>query len=221
MFRDPDQEQLKFEDRHKEKITSKIGDPFARQTKWTPLKRGGTNILTHKLYRANPNRMEFKASFGAKLFYLSFIVVGFGILICFPYFTLSYRGFALNSNTIIPILVASLFIILGTCLYYFCTAPIVFDKIRGYVWKGRNRLEEIIKNNSLNQFSELRAIHALQLISEYIKSDKKAYYSYELNIVLKDGRRIHIVDHSKKDQIERDAKTLSNFLGKAVWKSYD
>ena len=30
MFRDPDQVQLKLEDRHKEEITSKIDDPFAR-----------------------------------------------------------------------------------------------------------------------------------------------------------------------------------------------
>ena len=165
--------------------------------------------------------MKFKASFGAKLFYLSFLVIGFGILICLPYFTPSYKKFTLNNNTIIPILVASIFIIVGTCLYYFCTPPIVFDKKSGFVWKGRNKLDEIIKKNNLNQFSELRAIHALQLISENIKSDKKAYYSYELNIVLKDARRINIVDHSKKDQIEREAKTLSKFLGKAVWKSYD
>ena len=221
MFGDPDQEQLKFEDRHKEKITSKIGDPFAQQIKWTPLKRGGTNIRTHKLYRANPNRIEFKASVGARLFYLSFLVIGCGILICLPYFTISYKGFALNNTTIIPILVASVFIIVGTCLYYFCTTPIVFDKKSGFVWKGRNKREDIINKNNLKHFFELRAIHALQLISEYIKSDRKAYYSYELNIVLNDGRRINIVDHSEKEPIEREAKKLSNFLGKAVWKSYD
>ena len=221
MFKNHDQELLKYEKRHKEEITSKIGDPFARRTKWTPLKRGGTNILTHNLFMANPNRMEFKASFTSKLFYLSFLVIGFGVLIGFPYFTQSSDGFALDSNTIIPVLAAFALIAAGCCLYYFRTTPIVFDKQSGFLWKGRKEPDGILTNYNNNQFAKLKTIRALQLISEYIKSDKKAYYSYELNIVLQDGKRINIVDHGKKDEIEKDAKTLSNFLGKPVWKSYD
>ncbi len=221
MFKNYDQEQSKLEDRYKEEITSKIGDPFARQTKWTPQKRGGTKIRTHKLFMANPNRMEFKPSFGAKLFYLSFLVSGIGVLICFTYFTQSSKGFALDSNTIVPLLVAIVFIIAGSCLYYFGTTPIVFDKHNGFFWKGRKTPDGLFDKEAPKQFAKLKTIHALQLISECVKSDKKSYDSYELNIVLQDGRRINIVDHGKKDEMEEDAETLSTFLGKPVWKFYD
>ncbi len=221
MLKNADQELLKFENRQKREVTSKIGDPFAQQTAWIPLKPGGTNILTHKLYMANPNRLEFKASFGAKLFYLSFLVSGLGVLIGLPYFTQSSKGFAFDSNTFIPLLVAFVLIAVGCCLYYFQTIPIVFDKQSGFFWKGRKEPVGIIYTNNFCQFTKLNTIHAIQLISEYIKSDKKAYYSYELNIVLKDGKRINILDHGKKNEIEENAKKLSNYLGKPVWKSYD
>jgi hypothetical protein len=42
--------------------------------------------------------------------------------------------------------------------------------------------------------------------------------SYELNLVLKDGRRINVVDHGGADKIRTDAATLADFLGVPVWK---
>ncbi|MDP6491172.1 MAG: hypothetical protein QGG69_05335 [Kiritimatiellia bacterium] len=56
-----------------------------------------------------------------------------------------------------------------------------------------------------------------QLLSEYCRSDKSSYYSYELNLVLQDGSRINVVDHGNKTKLREDAATLSEFLGRPVW----
>ena len=200
---------------------SNFNDPVAKHTGWAPAKRGGTNIQTHRLIEISPNRMEFRASFGAKAFYLSFLFAGIGVLIFFPFFTRSTDGFSFDGNTVIILLIALSFMITGSCLFYFGITPIVFDKQNGFFWKGRKTPEGIFDREVLKQFTKLKNIHALQLISEHVRSDKKRYYSYELNIVLKDSRRINIVDHGKKDKLQKDAETLSAFLGKPIWQGYD
>ena len=200
---------------------SHLYDPVAIQTEWTPAKRGGINIRTHRLVEFNSNRMEFRVSFGAKVFYLSFLLAGIGVIIFLPYFTQSSDGFSFDMNTIMPLLIAFSFLIAGSCLFYFGITPIVFDKQIGFFWKGRKAPEGVFDKKVLRQFTELKDIHALQLISEHVRSDKKSYYSYELNIVLKSNRRINIVDHGKKDRLREDAETLSAFLGKPVWMGYD
>ena len=74
---------------------------------------------------------------------------------------------------------------------------------------------------SLNDASEdcvrLEFIHALQIVAEFISGKNANYYSYELNLVLKNGNRINIIDHNNKGRIDREAKVLSEFLGVPVW----
>jgi hypothetical protein len=63
----------------------------------------------------------------------------------------------------------------------------------------------------------LGEIHALQLISEHCTSDNSSYYSYELNLVLADGRRINVVDHGNRATLYSDADSLAAFLGVPIW----
>ncbi len=97
------------------------------------------------------------------------------------------------------------------------TQPIVFDKQSGYFWKGRKNPGEVYRPEAIKCWAELENIHALQLISEHCRSDKSSYYSYELNLVMKDSSRINVVDHGKHDKIRADAAALSEFLEKPVW----
>ncbi len=69
-------------------------------------------------------------------------------------------------------------------------------------------------------------IHALQIISKRVKFSRstrsggggsRSYTSYELNLVLNTGKRIHIVCHGKLDEMLKDADWLSDFLEKPVW----
>jgi len=196
---------------------SQFDDPVAMQTSWTPAKRGGANFRTHKLVEVNSYRLEFQASLGAKLFYLIFLLAGVGVLVGFSFTKLSSGAFSFDMDTIIPFGIGLIFAIAGGCLLYFGTTPIVFDKTQGAFWKGRKTPGALSDSQALKHYAELDKIHALQLISEYVRGDKSSYYSYELNLVLENGDRINIVDHGNENKLREDAKTLSAFLEKPVW----
>lgn len=196
---------------------SQFGDPVAVQTDWTPARRGGANFQTRKLVEANANRLEFRASRGAKLFYLVFLLSGVGIAFGFSFQRLSSGVFSFDTDTIVSLAVGLIFAITGIFLLYFGATPVVFDKIHGAFWKGRKTPEPVVDSRPLKRYCELHRIHALQLISEYVRGNKNSYYSYELNLVLEDGSRINVVDHGNKNRLREDARTLSAFLDKPVW----
>jgi hypothetical protein len=196
---------------------SHFGDPIAMQTEWTPAKGGGASFRTHKLAEIDTNRLEFKASIGARVFYFVFILMGTAVMIGFSAARLLSGEFAFGTDTIMPLLIGLVFEVSGGCMFYFGTAPIVFDKYKGSFWKGRKAPDEVSDRKEIKYFAELEDIHALQLISEFCRGNKSSYYSYELNLVLKNGSRINVVDHGNPAKLREDAHVLSAFLGKPVW----
>jgi hypothetical protein len=196
---------------------SQLGDPLALQTNWTPAKGGGSSFRTHKLIEVNPNRLEFRASVGALLFYLIFLLVGVGVSFGITYSKLSSGRFSWNMETIMPLLLGLVFASIGGGMFFFGTTPIVFDKREGYFWKGRKDPAELFDKTSLKNLAKLDEIHALQLIAEYCRGNKSSFYSYELNLVLQDGQRINVVDHGNPAKLQEDAATLSAFLKKPIW----
>jgi hypothetical protein len=197
---------------------SLLNDPIATKTQWTPLKSGGSNFRTHKLVMVNLNRYEFKASLGAKLFYLVFFIVGFGVAMIPIYnFYASGGEQALSKGTILPLIFGFVFMIVGGLMLYFGLTPIVFDKMKRYFWKGRKSPEMVYNKSEVKNYVPLDKIHALQLISEHIRNQKSSYYSYELNLVLEDGNRINVIDHGSQDKVREDAHTLAGWLLIPVW----
>lgn len=196
---------------------SRFNDTIAMQTHWTPLKSGGSNFKTHKLVLVNNDRIEFKSSMGAKLFYGIFIIVGFGAMIAFSYPKIESGDFGLNMESMMPLLIGLAFSIIGGVLMYFGTTPIVFDKRNKSFWKGRKSPNRVYDKKELKVFTKLENIHAIQLISEYISGNKSSYYSYELNLVLKDAGRINVIDHGSEGAIRNNAQILSRFLDVPVW----
>lgn len=196
---------------------SQFHDPLAGTIEWTPTKSGGANFCTHKLQPVLDNRLEFHATAGAKLFCLLFLTVGLGGLVGAG--VLATRG----NEGVWPVIVLGLFGLffaaIGAGLLYGLTRPIVFDKASGYFWKGRKDPQIALLRNEAGDFTPLRDIHAIQLLSERQGSGKNrsSYYSYELNLVLQDGTRVNVVDHGHRARIVEDAQTLATFLGVAVW----
>jgi hypothetical protein len=195
---------------------ARFGDPLALQTEWTPAKRGGANFRTHKLTAVGPNRIEFRAAFGAILFYLLFFLVGLGVFAAISVTRFSGAAVSFDLGMLVPLLISLIFIVLGAYMFYAGTTPIVFEKGRGVFWKGRKGPDEAIDSRNTGNFVRLDQVHAVQLIAEYI-SGKNSYYSYELNLVMVDGKRITVVDHGNLDRIREDAGKLAVFLGKPLW----
>jgi hypothetical protein len=108
----------------------------------------------------------------------------------------------------------------GACMLYFGTAPIVFDRRRGFFWKGRKNPDHVFDKGTLKHFAELEQIHALQLISKLVRnsgSEDGPFLCYELNLVLEDGKRINVLNQGNQDRLREDADTLAAFLDKPVW----
>ncbi|HBC89368.1 MAG TPA: hypothetical protein DCZ94_20705 [Lentisphaeria bacterium] len=194
-----------------------FNDPLAGKTGWTPAKGGGANFCTHRLIAMGPERMEFRSSWGAKFFYLIFLFIGLGVMLAVPIAMYSEGKLGLNPETIVPILIGSIFAIIGGIMLYFGTKPIVFDRRAGHFWKGWQNPEKMLNPETLKHYTKLNQIHALQLVSEYCSGNKSSYYSYELNLVLEDGSRINVIDHGNSEKLRKDAQSLSTFLGKPVW----
>ncbi len=196
---------------------SRFNDPIAMQTQWTPAKSGGTNIRTHKLVEVEVNRIEFKAAAGAKVFYAIFMLMGLGTMIAFPLAGSGTGESSFDTEMLLPMAFGFVFFLVGCSMFWFGTRPIVFDKFRNAFWKGRKGPDDVGDRSELKYYADLQNIHALQIISEYVHSNKSSYYSYELNLVLKDGRRINVIDHGNLKKLREDAQRLSQFLGKPVW----
>ncbi len=196
---------------------SRFGDPVAERTSWMPAKRGGASFRTRRLVHVTSARIEFRASMGAILFFGLFLLGGLGFAVGFSVFHFSQGAFLVRVDTVLPPLFGIVFAVVGGCLLYLGTGPIVFDKTKGFFWKGRRTPGEMLDSNSLKHFVGLEEIHALQLVSEHCQGQKSSYYSYELNLILKDGKRINVVDHGNRRKLREDAETLSQFLDRPLW----
>ncbi len=176
----------------------------------------GRNFKTHNLVNVDYSRIEFRSSVGAKLFYLVFLLVGLGVMIGISVSKISDGTFGLNAETLLMLAFGLVFASVGGGLLYYGSAPVVFDKKACYFWKGRKSPREVFNKSSIKHLAKLEDVHAIQLISEYVRGNKSSYHSYELNLVLKDASRINVIDHGNKKSIRENAETLS-FLNKPVW----
>lgn len=193
-----------------------LDDPVALKTEWSPLKGGGANFCTQKLIQVSPHRYEFRAAAGAICFYLVFLVIGL-ILVFVSVAQIINSGEIFTAGALIMGLVGIVFSLVGGLMLYFGTRPVVFDKQHNCFWKGKIPADELIYATANELLMPFNEIHAIQLIKEHVSSDNSSYYSYEMNLVSRDGIRTNVVDHGNLDKIHEDADTLSEFLEIPIW----
>lgn len=193
---------------------SRFNDPLAEQIQWTPAKGGGANFRTHALREVSMHRLEFRMSPGGMIFNMIFLLSGLGTMV---FFGLRYHSDMPVSELLLPLLFGLVFALVGGGMLFFSARPIVFDKELGWFWKGYKKpsLSGGAKQPKISM--PLHRIHALQILAEYVRSDKSSYYSYELNLVNRDGTRINVVDHGNYERLREDAQKLSDFLGAPIW----
>lgn len=192
-------------------------DPLAESIGWTPVKGGGSNFRTHTFFEESHNRVGFKATPGAKLFSGLFMLVGLGVAVGISWSELQNGTPLFDVQMLFPIIFGLIFFGAGFFMYRSFAKPVIFDKLVGYYWKGWKAPERYSGTEPPKNAVRLDDIYAIQLLSEYIRGDKRSYYSYELNLVTKDGNRLNVVDHGKKGHLIQDANKLSKFLDKPIW----
>ena len=196
--------------------TTKTDDPVAKETSWRPLKGGGYNFRTHQLTRISDQKMKFRASWTTRI--LTVIMIGLGIYI--PIYHTFVQDMVDSSmgplgEMIMAWGIGVLLVFFGIRFWLRTNAGYTFDKSTG----------QFIKNGKDHERFPLDEIHAIQLILERImdsdrpvgSSSRTSFTSYEINLIKKDSKRIHLIDHSNRQKIREDAEMLGDFLGVPVW----
>jgi hypothetical protein len=197
---------------------SQFDDPVAEKTEWNPKKGGGANFCTHRLAETGAMCVEFQPTVMARIFYGLFFVLGLGMLAVVSYTRLQRWDAPLDVDFILPAVFGVVFTFVGVALLYYGGRKIVFDKRRGYFWKGRKAPDLYRPGGKSESAAALDDIHAIQIVSEFCSGSKgSSYYSYELNLVLNDAGRINVVDHGSIKKLREDADRLAQFLDRPVW----
>ena len=196
-------------------------DLVAKKTRWSPISSGGANFITHELIKVSDNRMEFRASIGAKCFAIFFMVAGVVASLSFTSAAISSSRHDVIAEVIIANVISFVFIVVGISMLFKYTKAIVFDKSKGLYWKSRKEPENFTSLGESIEGVPLSLIHAIQLISEYIKSNDGSYYSHEMNLVLKDGKRLNVIDYGDEEQLRIDASQLAEMLDKPIWENIE
>lgn len=194
-----------------------IDDPVAKRTGWGPASGGGASFKKHKLVEVSPRRLEFRMALGARVLYHALLTVGVGLLGVALYLI----GNGAESEGWLLLLVSFVPGLIGGLGGYFTSRGRVFDLETGWYWKGR-KPRDAAELEQHNNCTTLANVYALQILRETIaggtgRDRSSGFDSYELNLVLKNGSRINVVDHGNLDVIQADAARLSQFLDISVW----
>jgi hypothetical protein len=168
-----------------------FSDPAAQTADWTPVVRGGSNFGTHHLVELDADRIAFKKTIGYVLFGLVFLLVGLGCS----------GGAAIGGSWLVA-LFGIPFAAIGAWILW--PRALVFDARRRTYAAGDTSIA-------------FDTIQALQLLKERVSGDDSDYDSYELNLVLRDGKRVNVVDHGNLKLLRADAQQVRLMLGCPLW----
>ena len=189
----------------------RFNDEFSHEVDWSPLKPGGSNFGTHYLVtpESGGRTLMFKATKGGLVFGLVFLLIGLAILAFMFWRIASGQGFELLW---VGLLIGLPFAVAGFFLMRWLTKPRVFDLVSRDYYAGFKK-----PDREQDKCIDLNRVKALQLITEKVRSSKSRYNSYELNLILKDGSRVSVVDHGNYEQMLLDAEQLAKALHVPLW----
>lgn len=184
-------------------------DDLKNRVSIEPLYKGGANFETHVLAKTNYG-YKFKPSIGNALFVAVFCAVGYGFFAAGIYKFSKTSSFDFITSNPVLIIAGSVFFLAANLLLYMHFKPIIFNKTKNIFYSGYKK--EYSKKNT-----QLSKIVALQIIGETIRGENGGYKSFEINLVLDDASRLHVIDHGKLKSIIDDAEVLSKFLNIPIW----
>lgn len=171
----------------------------AKQGEFQPNRSGGFSFTTHKLEESFNGDLVYKAT---PLFIGTQIALILGLLI-FTYFQTDSLGFDISEFTSAPLFIQII-------------ALIVIDFVLFMTVFFVKAIQPTIINNAQIKVGfesiPIFKVQKLVLIPERVQTKHSFYYSYELNILLRDQSMVTLVDHANKDQIREDAGKIAEKL---------
>ena len=192
-------------------------DEVVNKTNWTALKGGGQNFKSHNLIKLNDDRLQFRIALSTAIFFI--YMSGIGFLLLFAAMFGDRLGMDGSGSPLIGGLVGLFLGGLGLFLFNKARIRITIDKSYPALWKGNTDPSKVINPGSIDGYTSLKKLHAVQVIKEYISSpgNDEGYESYEINLVFHDGKRVHVVDHGDRQSIIEQSNQLADFLGVPLW----
>lgn len=191
--------------------TSQFNDAVAAETSWKPSNIAVSSFKTRKLALLKNNQLSFEPTLAMKLFGAFFILVGFYLLAFLGSKMPAHSWWIPNSflhEGVVP-LVSLYFILFGLGMLYLESSPIIFDGNKNTFRRGRGKQ---LKNIN---FSD---IHALQLIPQSVSTSKiPGDNLYQLNIVLKDAKRVSVTRYTNELIARQESQALSEFVNTKLW----
>lgn len=185
---------------------------------WSPLNKGGNTSKTRML-KKEEHVLQYTPTSQAYTKFLPVVIGGIFFL---------YLGIRdLLQSVYDPENVG--YMIVGGCglialslyLIYKESRPIVFDLKLKELRIGRGNQREDVQSTFFTRIS-FPKISAIQLVDEFVTSEKTSNYtSYEMNLLLTDGSRVHLIDYMGRDAILQDADTISQKLDIPIFKKWE
>lgn len=176
---------------------------------WTPLVRGGHNYKAHELIVESEHQLTIKAT---PLHFL-ILTVFIGMSLFFVFITSPKLLYLMDGDifsALFPVVSLVIFSIGCVQMHKAIKHNKTFDRLSGQYTDNK------VDTTKMADKVLLSDIHGLQIIDELVRSQNSqhqtTFVSYELNLVMSDGKRINVMDHGHKKSIISDAQTLSKFL---------
>jgi hypothetical protein len=110
----------------------------------------------------------------------------------------------------VVLFVVGVFISIFIISYIRVLIKVEIDKSNGSIKKGIS----LKRAKIIGQISDIEFI---QIVEQLIPQKKNQYFSYEINLVLKNRNRISITDHADFEEIKKEAQKLKLFLGVPIF----
>jgi len=178
-------------------------DPVAQKTEWEPVfKNSNGNFKVTRISQEAGGKLGLEKSTTSKTLYRNCVLMGVA----------AFAVMIITQNGVLILRVFSLIAILvGLWGMYMQNQPFVFDKNEGVFKNGRK------------QTVKFADVYAVQLLSREVqvkappKGELKKIKTYELNLVLNDGKRVNVLAHGGFKEIREDSNKISSFLDKPLW----
>ena len=210
---------------------AQLGDPLATSIDWTlnTARHPGYQSRPRRLVVIDPERLEYRP--GIRDLLEPLILFCMALAMCFngvvaalysavvaaaPF--VKVHPFA-NLTIDLPTRLLVLFVpmLFAVVWMIYRMTPVVFDKRVGVFWKGRKVPGEIGGETTPKHALDLREIHALQIVSGWVRGQTVQHRVHQLNLVLNDGTRWSLGAAGDPFKVRREAALLAEFLGKPVW----
>lgn len=195
-----------------------FNDHVAIKTQWTPLVGGGATFRSHTVVRGR-DTLCFEPTLSSYLCVAAFFVPGIVMIGLGTHHIMAQSQDFEDSLGLLAF--GLIFTVASVFISTFVCHRASFDRKKGLFHRG------LVFNKTANNLRKsknccaLREVHALQIIEEHVTSDDSSYLSYELNLVLRNGQRINVIDHSNLSMLRKDAAKVSQFLECPLWDATD